>query len=126
MLIDVYIGLADDQTFSWGRGNYNGNIPKRISPPFPSVHRSANDLRPGSPFSMGNTCWQYACEDFGLALVQLDWGAYGAKISKTQILELLARFAPTAPEQLTACVHKLSENKEYAIILAEMYSEIED
>lgn len=34
---DVYIGLLDDEEFSWEDGNNNGNIPKRRSPFFPSI-----------------------------------------------------------------------------------------
>lgn len=32
---DVYIGRLDDPRFSWVGGDWNGNVPTRLSPFFP-------------------------------------------------------------------------------------------
>jgi len=119
MLVDVYIGLADDPTFKWEGGDWNGNVPKRITPPFPCVHRSVEDLKHRNPLSYDSKSWAMACSDFGLNLIQLDWGAFGTKISKTQILSLLTRFAPTSSNELLSCVQNLNDDTDYALIIAE-------
>jgi len=54
----------------------------------------------------------------------LDWGAFGTKISKSQILDLLARFGST--KELRNCIQQLDENIEYALIIAEMSFGVED
>ena len=126
MIVDVYIGLADDPNFKWEGGDYNGNIPKRITPVFPYVRRTADDLHPGSPESWQNRMWDEACKDFGLELVRLDWGASGTKVNKQQILALLKRFASHARAELVKSVQALDENTEYALIIAEMPSDEED
>ena len=126
MIIDVYIGLSNDPSFKWEGGDWNGNIPKRITPTFPcAVHRSSEDLHPGSPLSYENTYWVPACKDFGLELVQLDWGAFGAKINKSQILDLIKRFAPDASDELMTAVNSLDKNTEYALITAEQGGGVE-
>jgi len=119
MFVDVYVGRSDDPMFKWYGGDYNGNIPKRITPVFPNVRRRPEDLHTGSPYSWNNTSWHTACKDFGLELVQLDWGAFGAKISKSQVLDLLERFVPTISDELLSCLQKLEEGVEYALIIAE-------
>ena len=117
MKYEAYIGLADDPDFQWEGGDWSCNIPKQISPVFPGVHRKKDDLIHGEPQSMRNTSWNFAIEDFGLQMVRLDWGAYGAKISKARILELLERFGST--DELTACVQDFDDQIEYALILLE-------
>jgi len=124
MSVDVFIGLSADPSFQWEGGNYQDNIPNRISPFFPSVRRLSNDLHSGHRCSYANTSWHQACEDFGFQLVQLDWGVFGTKISKSQILGLLARFGST--KELSACIQKLDEKTEYALIIAEMGLGVED
>jgi len=124
MEVVVYIGLSNDPTFKWVGGDYNGNRPEPISPDFPGVRRLSNDLHPGHRCSYANTSWHQACRDFGLQLVQLDWGAFGTKISKSQILALLARFGST--KELNTCIQNLDDNTEYALVIAETGWSIED
>ena len=121
--LEVYIGLADDPAFKWEGGDYDGSVPKRITPVFPGVTRSCDDYAPGSPMSWHNTSWHGACKDFGLELIQLDWGASGTRLYKSQILSLLERFAPTASDDLIECVRGLDENTEYALIIMETGTE---
>ena len=96
--LEAYIGLADDPNFKWEGGDWNGNIPKRISPVLPK------------PYEIGRNLPE-------LVFVQLDWGARGAKIRKTQILELLQTLGST--DELSVCVQGLDDNTEYALIIAE-------
>jgi hypothetical protein len=37
--LDVYIGDLNDPTFKWHGGDWNGNVPTRLSPFFPDGER---------------------------------------------------------------------------------------
>jgi len=71
---DVYIGYNDD-SFSWENGNWNGNTPKNGSPRFPTP----------TPFNKLID----KIQDGTYQGKQLDWGAWGAKVSKAQIVDFI-------------------------------------
>jgi len=74
---DVYIGYNDD-SFSWDNGNWSGNIPRNGSAGFPVP----------APFNVLIDKIQ-AGEYDGK---QLDWGSWGAKVSKQQIVDFIKEY----------------------------------
>jgi hypothetical protein len=105
MIIDVYIGLANDPNFRWENGDFNGNIPHRISPFFLEAHKMFYDF----------------CEvghDFlGMHFVQLDWGAWGAKARKADIEQVIATYGSN--DEIDAFFNIMDEDIEYALIICE-------
>ena len=113
---DAYIGDPDDKDFSCNNDNWNGNIPKRISPfiigGFDEVFKRINR-------------GEYSGK-------QTDWGGYTGIISKKEIISLLdflykdyhIRYAglPHIIEQideLKEFINKLDSTQSYYIVAAE-------
>jgi len=74
---DVYVGLNDD-TFKWEGGNWSGNFPRNGSPKLPAK----------APFME----LMFRIADGTYEGKQLDWGAYGAKVTKGQIFDFIQEF----------------------------------
>ena len=76
----LFLSYADDPTFSWEAGNWEGNVPKRVV-----VFDDLLGLQ---------GCGQAHCllrsPKYGGR--QLDWGASGARLNKAQIIEFLTDF----------------------------------
>src|SRR5437870_3932645 len=74
--LDVYIGDLEDPLFHWDGGNWNGNVPTRLSPFFPHGDRIRRVMleRIDSKAYEGK---------------QTDWGGYVAKVTKQQINDLI-------------------------------------
>lgn len=70
----VYIGYMDN-TFDWDKGDWSGNTPNRRSPFFP----------PATPFD--KVIDKIDSGEFEGK--QLDWGAWGAKVNKEQIVNFI-------------------------------------
>lgn len=74
---DVYVGYNDD-SFKWEGGNWSGNYPRNGSPrlPLPApFYELIEKIETG----------KYEGK-------QLDWGAYGAKASKEQIVDFIKEY----------------------------------
>ena len=71
---DVFVA-HDDDTFKWENGNWNGNTPRNRGPWFP-------EKAPFWPLIEKIEAGKYEGK-------QLDWGAYGAKVTKDQVVEFI-------------------------------------
>ena len=80
MEVDVYIGHLDSPengNFKWEGGDWNGNIPHRISPQFfPNAHDAFQKILD----------WTHSSDWEGK---QLDWGAWGIKMRKQDLLAFI-------------------------------------
>ena len=113
---DIWIGRLEDPPFSWQGGDWNGNTPKAISPHFPPISQSkagryADWLKAGSIDDM-----------------QTDWGAWVAKATGAQLVQLLELVYEGDEElpwvvcdlpELKAFVKTLDPKKLYALVTAE-------
>jgi hypothetical protein len=113
---DIWIGSLEDPSFSWQGGDWSGNTPKAISPRFPPISQSkagryADWLKSGS------------IDD-----KQTDWGAWVAKATGTQLVQLLELVYEGDEElpwvvcdlpELKAFVKTLDPKKLYALVTAE-------
>ena len=79
MVFEAHIGLADDPGFDFYGGDYNGNIPARISPYLPKAHEIHKHIwaliRSGDPNAR-----------------QLDWSAVGLIGTKEQLARFVGSF----------------------------------
>lgn len=115
MFLDVYIGDIADPRFSWDDGNWEGNVPRRISPFFPDGHRAYSVLvrRIGQGMYVGK---------------QTDWGGWVAKVSKGEIQQFLlsclnidvAAQPRSEHAALVEFVRSLDEDRIYALVGAEL------
>ena len=120
--LDVYIGDLSDPSFHWDGGNWNGNVPTRLSPFFPDGHRVRRAMldRIDSGSYEGK---------------QTDWGGYVAKVTKKQIKDLIkeqygdddCHKDPTpmphmvqALQELRDFVDSLDEQKLHALVATEL------
>jgi len=74
------LGYADDPTFKWEGGNHSGNIPSIVID-FGSVGGVS-----------GCATARNLLESPKYGGRELDWGASGAKLSKSQVIEFLSEF----------------------------------
>ena len=80
------LGYADDPTFKWEGGDYNGNIPQVIVS-FGSI---------GLP---GCVEARVLLESTKYGGHKLDWGASGARLNKFQVINFLTEFYSNKLEQ---------------------------
>jgi hypothetical protein len=97
----AYIGDANDPNFKWNGGDYNHNLPKRITPNLFNAYKIFND------------------KEFNF--IKLDWGGFGAKVTKTQILNLLTKYGSS--NELTESVQSLKDDLEYVLVIMETETE---
>lgn len=96
MEIAAHIGLLDDPSFNFFKGNYDGNIPKRISPYLPGAHDVMRRI-----FKLMNIGNKNAR--------QLDWGAAGVILTKQQLAEFLDSLYKSLATQVEAVVSQEQE-----------------
>ncbi len=83
-MCSMYVG--DLEKFDW-RGDWNGNLPPRLTPPFPPM---AGNYHYHSKFEE----W---VEKTGVFSAQVDFDGYVAKVTKAQILKLIAECYDSDP-----------------------------
>ena len=114
-ICEVFVGDLGDQNFKWEGGNWNGNIPARLSPVFPPL--------PGN-YNRAYDDWVAAA---GVPSKQTDFGGHVAQVSRSQILEFIASSYKTS-ESLTAnpvvddlltYIKKLDANRVYGLVATE-------
>lgn len=109
MMIAYIADAQETETFKWEYSK-DQNLPKSISPElnnlakldFSAPERSKSDDDPTK-----------------LHYIQLDWGAYAAKVNKEQIKYLIDRNGHS--KELDEFYETLVDDKEYAFIVAELY-----
>lgn len=114
-ICEVYVGNLKDTGFKWEGGNWNGNIPARLSPIFPPL--------------TGNYNRTYASwlSSVGVESRQTDFGGHVAKVTRSQILDFIASSYANecAPEErervndVTQFVNTLLEDQFYALVATE-------
>ena len=110
MMIDAYIGHFNSPGFDFYCGNYDGNIPKRQSPLLPM----ARGILDAMCKMMRNA--EYEAR-------QLDWGAWGAKMTKEQLSDFINSFYGNdefdeLPE-VRDYIQKLDADKVYLLVAYE-------
>ena len=88
-ICEVFVGDLDDSTFQWEGGNWQGNVPARLSPVFPPLPGNYNRVYDE---------WVSAA---GIPSKQTDFGGHVAQVTRSQILEFIASSYKTN-ETLTA------------------------
>jgi len=118
MDVIAYIGDLQDVTFHWEGGNWNGNIPKRLSPNIWFAH----DVR--------HTMLSLIKEG-KLIGKQTDWGSYVAKVTKKDIETVLnlvearnegiiPHFTENPLDDVKKYLGNLNSDTEYALVTAEL------
>ena len=112
----VYIGDLDDPTFKWDGGDWNGNVPARLSPEFPSMTQHYN-----AEFHAWVTAAGVRCE-------KTDFGGRVACVTKAQIMEFTTQvfrgkeYLPWVVDRLkdlNLFVTELSDTKVYGLVATE-------
>lgn len=107
----VYIGDLQDAEFSYEQGNWNGNIPERISPNFPATH----------PFHL--LLDKIKSGEFEGK--QVDWAAWVSKVKPNQILDFIEecykdyKGSKGELRRLVKIVNKLDKHKFYGLVAFE-------
>jgi len=103
MNIDAHIGLLDSPDFDFYGGNYNGNIPDRLSP-FLKDARKLMDII-GDMVTRGEENAR-----------QLDWGAVGVIYTKQQLRDFFGKFYPGGgSKELRKFLRELDPEKKYVL-----------
>ena len=112
----VYVGRLTDRRFKWDGGDWNGNVPRSISPSFPPAREHYNAV------------FHAWVEKAGVECKQTDFGGWVAKVSKSQI-EDYVRFCYEGQEdlpwvsqelpELRVWVSKLNAKTIYALVAKE-------
>ena len=107
MLSEVYIGDIEDPDFNYEKGNWNGNIPKRIGPCLsedPSVFKYVIDL----------------ISNEKIVGKQTDWGAWVAPLFPNEIYEVFQDyFSSSKLTRLQKRLVGLEPNKKYGLVACE-------
>ena len=114
MVVDAWIGNLDSPNFDFYSYNSAGNIPKRESPFLPNAHELLRVL------------WKMK-KDGEYNARQLDWGAWGAIMTKRELTDFIGEFygEDRVPE-VKKFVHELDEKKSYVLVAFESASEFDD
>jgi hypothetical protein len=120
--LDVYIGDLSDPSFRWDGGDWNGNVPTRLSPFFPD----------------GSKIQKEVIERIDAGVYdgkQTDWGGHVARVTKQQIRDLIQdhygknewyKDPSPMPHMLEALnevrkfVESLDDNNLYALVTTEL------
>ena len=106
-MLDVYIGDLKDPDFQWEDGNWNGNIPQRISPFFTQAGKVGRDIISG--IQAGT-----------LQGKQTDWGSYVAKLYPHEMLEFLSPYYEEEERiQIELYLMQLEPMEQYGLVSAE-------
>ena len=112
----VYVGDLKDPTFRWKGGDWNGNVPARLSPEFPPMSGHYNETFHAWVKSTGIPC------------EQTDFGGWVARVNKVQIFEFIAAaycgseelpWVASGLPELKRFVETLPENREYGLVAPE-------
>ncbi len=114
-ICEVYVGDLEDPNFNWTDGNWNGNIPARLSPIFPPL--------PGNY----NQSYNHWVNKAGVQSRQTDFGGHVAKVTRSQILDFIAQsyrsnYSLEARERindLANFINTLDDDKLYALVATE-------
>lgn len=104
----VYVGDLADPTFKWEGGDWNGNVPARLSPEFPPMAGHYNAAFHAWVKAKGVTC------------EKTDFGGWVARVTKAHIFEFLAE-AYRGNEELPWVVDRLPELKRFVETLLEAH-----
>lgn len=119
--LNVYIGDLSDPKFSWENGNWDGNIPTRTSPFFPTRTAFSKLID--------------MIEEGKLEGKQTDWGGWTAKATKEQIKLFFEETSREYVKQqdpkffqhlidnyndLVKFIDNLEPDKEYALVACEL------
>ena len=111
----VYVGDIEDPTFKWD-GDWNGNVPARLSPEFPPMPQH---------YHADFHAWVKAT---GVVCEQTDFGGWVARVTKSQIADFIAevykggRILPWfegALEDLKKFVENLDNSHVYGLVATE-------
>ena len=94
----VYVGDLEDPKFLWDGGDWNGNVPARLSPEFPPMSGHYNEVFHSWVKAKGLTC------------EKTDFSGWVARVTKEQIFEFVAE-AYRGSEKLPWVADRLSELK---------------
>lgn len=83
---DAYIGDLEDPGFLWEGGEWNGNMPRRLGPLFPSIDHAS--LSRFIEWAEGEGC----------VFRQADWGCHIARVDKRQLLNFMDFFYGPPPD----------------------------
>ena len=114
-ICEVFVGDLDDSSFKWEGGNWNKNIPARMSPVFPPL--------PGNY----NRVYDEWVAAVGVPSKQTDFGGHVAKVTRTQIIEFITKSyktngsSNTDPEVngLLKFIQTLEANRVYGLVATE-------
>lgn len=121
---NVYISDLDDPKFNWDGGDWNGNVPRPLSPSFPPA---------GATFNLFCHVMN-AIQRGELPGKQTDFGGWVARVRKPRLVRLLhdwygpegaaadPRWRPFAEhlQALRAFLDTLDTEKEYALVAWEL------
>jgi hypothetical protein len=109
--LDVYIGDLDDPSFKWDGGNWNGNVPTRLSPFFPE----------------GGRVWRVLIDRINAGTYvgkQTDFSGFVAKVTKQEILrfldEMYSHDMYNQLRELRQFVDNLDDKKKHALVASEL------
>lgn len=83
----AYLGKLDDPAFEWEDGDWNYNVPTRVSPEFPPLHPEDHYYRIRQMIREG-----------ALDGKQTDFGGWVARVQKQTIQRLLQEWYPEIPD----------------------------
>lgn len=109
MILDVYIGDLDDETFDFQNGDYNGNIPKQISENFPNSHESF---------------WFVIKQitENHIYGKQTDWAGWVAIVYPCDVRDIFIKFYNESDfNSLEKIIKGLDENKKYGLVARELW-----
>lgn len=114
-ICEVFVGDLEDPTFKWNDGNWNGNIPGRLSPIFPPL-----------PGHYNHTFDEWVAST-GVESKQTDFGGRVARVTKSQIEQFVAsayrdddrtRHRESFVE-LTQTIAALDDHRTYGLVATE-------
>lgn len=112
----VYVGDLADPTFKWEGGDWNGNVPARLSPEFPPMSGHYNAAFHAWVKAKGVTC------------EHTDFGGWVACATRSEIIEFInevyrgSESLPWVADRLTELmvfVGTLEENVQYGLVATE-------
>ena len=114
-ICEVYVGDLRDPCFKWEGGNWNGNIPARLSPIFPPL--------PGN-YNRAYDTWVSSA---GVASRQTDFGGHVAQVTRSHIIDFVDQSyqGERSPEararinDLRNFVNTLEADQLYALVATE-------
>jgi hypothetical protein len=114
---DVYVGRSDDPNFSWGDKEHEGRPPHRLGPFFPATRGGAS--YPGGAF--GELVDRI--DDGRLEGARLDWDAWGAKVTRDEILTFVSEVYAsdtTSLDEIRSFVESLDPDETYILVASEL------